>query len=326
MTIEKLKSGSYRIKQMQSGVTYHVTIDHKPTKEEAMRLILKEIDRNSVNIEKSTFEGACNAYIASKDKVLSPSTVVGYRSLIKRLPDSLLKKYMTQITIRDVQSAINQYAADHSPKTVANMSNFIMSVLNFNGIDLRSPKLPQRIKSEPYSPTSEEVQQIIDMAKGTPYEVAYTLAAFGMRRSEIFAATSDKLNGTVLTIDSAIVQDEKGEWVSKTTKTVESTRTIVIPERTADLIRKQGKAYLGSPKMLNQTLTNYQRKLGIRHFPLHKMRHFFASYLHQQGYSDAQIQKMGGWQTDHVMKSVYRHAMDMEDAKRSVADDLGNLL
>ena len=36
MTIEKLKSGSYRIVQMHEGKRYRVTIDHKPTQKEAM--------------------------------------------------------------------------------------------------------------------------------------------------------------------------------------------------------------------------------------------------------------------------------------------------
>ena len=36
---------------------------------------------------------------------------------------------------------------------------------------------------------------------------------------------------------------------------------------------------------------------------------------------DADIMRMGDWETDHVMKSVYRHSMMQrdEDAKREAA-------
>jgi integrase len=62
-------------------------------------------------------------------------------------------------------------------------------------------------------------------------------------------------------------------------------------------------------------------KLGIPFFSLHKLRHFFASYSHELGYSDAVIQAIGGWETDHVMKSVYRHAMNKDQAKKNIAAD-----
>jgi integrase len=41
----------------------------------------------------------------------------------------------------------------------------------------------------------------------------------------------------------------------------------------------------------------------------HDLRHYFASYLHDKGFSDAEIMSLGGWKTDHVMKRVYRHAI-----------------
>jgi hypothetical protein len=41
------------------------------------------------------------------------------------------------------------------------------------------------------------------------------------------------------------------------------------------------------------------------------------------GVPEADILKMGGWETDHVMKSVYRHSM-MEKAKREAAERLRN--
>lgn len=149
----------------------------------------------------------------------------------------------------------------------------------------------------------------------------------GLRRSEICALTiSDLSPENVLTIDKAKVQDANKEWVIKSTKTTDSTRTIVIPEYVAGLIREQGYVYDGFPGLIYKKLVDTQDKLGIKHFSLHKMRHFFASYMHKLGYSDKQIQEMGGWKTDGVMKTVYQHAMDMEEAKRSVSVNFEKLL
>jgi integrase len=66
-------------------------------------------------------------------------------------------------------------------------------------------------------------------------------------------------------------------------------------------------------------------KLGIPRFSIHKLRHFFASYMHQQGFTDKQIQEAGGWHTDHVMKTVYQHAMDVDAAKRRMAGHIEGL-
>jgi integrase len=73
-------------------------------------------------------------------------------------------------------------------------------------------------------------------------------------------------------------------------------------------------------------MTDIQKKLGIPHFSLHKMRHFFASYMHQLGMSDKQIQEAGGWKTDGIMKTVYQHAMNMDEAKKKMADSIGGLV
>jgi len=73
-------------------------------------------------------------------------------------------------------------------------------------------------------------------------------------------------------------------------------------------------------------LHSAQDKLGIPKFSVHKLRHYFASKMSALNIPDADIMKMGGWETDHIMKSVYRHStMDREeDAKRKAAEKLRN--
>lgn len=324
MTIEKLPSGSYRIKQMINGKRYSVTVDHKPSNAEATKLIAEKMNLKGYVSVDMPFEDACKAYIDAKSNVLSPSTIRGYRGVIRQISPYLMGTRTDAIKTQMIQLEVNRYSADHSPKSVANFNGFLMSVLNFYDIHIGKITLPQKEKKSPYIPTEEEVKRIFEYLKGSKYELCILLSGMGLRKSEICALQDGDLVGNVLTINKAKVQDENGNWIIKTTKTTESTRTIVVPDRIVELINEQG-FYNGHPEMIYRALVNAQKELGIRHFPLHKMRHFFASYMHQY-LTDKQVQEMGGWKTDRIMKTVYQHAMEMEEAKREASNRMGNLM
>lgn len=46
MKIEKLPSGSYRIRKMYKGKTYAVITDYKPTQKEAITLMAAELEKS----------------------------------------------------------------------------------------------------------------------------------------------------------------------------------------------------------------------------------------------------------------------------------------
>ena len=322
MTIDMLPSGNFRIREMRNGKTYRIVVDHKPTKKEAKELIEKEVGGFT---DKTTFRAAADNYINSKSNVLSPSTIRGYRAVLRNLDVSFLDTPLDKINLLKVQALINKISLSHTPKTVRNVNGFVMSVLKFYGSDIKSPTLPQKDKKPVYIPTEEEVKAILSAVKGTKYEVAFILGTMGLRRSEICALTKEDLDGNVLTINKALVQDTDNKWVIKKTKTTESTRTIVVPDYVVSLINKSGVCEYG-PHAIYQALQRTQRRLGIQQFPFHKLRHFFASYMHDLGYSDKQIQEFGGWKTDQVMKTVYQHAMEMDKVKQNMSDNINNLV
>ncbi|MBO4543024.1 MAG: site-specific integrase [Bacteroidales bacterium] len=201
-----------------------------------------------------------------------------------------------------------------------------MSVLKFFDIEIKSPTLPAKETKIDYIPTEDDIKLILSEVKGTKYEVPFVLGTLGLRRSEICALTKEDLTGNVLSINKALVLNEHNEWTLKnTTKTDKSTRTVVVPEYIAELIRKDGACPV-TPHSLYWKLQRVQMKLGIPRFPFHKLRHFFASYLHENGFTDKQIQEMGGWATGNIMKSVYTHAMSMDSAKNEASNLIGSLL
>lgn len=329
MKIEQLPSGKYRLRQMEKGKTYTVIVDEKPSKAKATQLMAEEIEKSKIIVEKMTFQIAAEKYVESKKNVLSPRTIRDYSKMCSRLSEWFVKKNIADITQNDINRQVNELAIDRTPKTVSNLHGFISAILGVFRPDLNiSTKLPQKAKNEPYIPSDEDVKNILYHVKGTIFEIPIILGCYGMRRSEICALTPDDIEGDVVHITKALVQDINDNWIVKTTKTTSSTRDIIIPMEIADRIREQGYAYNGFPGSISNHLSKLEKELGIEHFSLHKLRHYFASKMSALGVPEADILKLGGWETDHVMKTVYRHSMiDKEkEAQRKASNQLSNVL
>lgn len=324
MKIEKTPSGKWRVRYQENGQRVCATFDHKPTQSEMRNKIYSKIKQAPSRSNTEGFYTAATSYIDLKRNVLSPRTVREYGLYINRLPNWFTQMSMSDMAQIDVQRCVNELAAKLSPKTVRTLHGFISAVLGMFRPDLKlNTTLPQKVRTEPYIPTDEDVRTIVQHCRDVAphFYVPLMLACFGLRRSEIFAVKASDLDGNMLTISRALVQDESGEWVEKATKTELSTRSIVIPPDVADLIREQGYAYHGGPQCINQWLRRTQDKLHMQHFSLHKLRHYFASRLSAEGVPDADIMALGGWSTDAVMKTVYRHAMSAKtkEGKEAIA-------
>ena len=235
----------------------------------------------------------------------------GYNAAVSSISENFNGQNVPDITALDVQAEINRLAKNRSPKTVRNYHGFISSVLGAICPNLKiCTTLPQKVRNEPYIPSDEDVRKILKHAGGTEYEIPLILACYGLRRSEICALTLKDLDGDIIRIDKAKVLGEDGSWTMKTTKATASTREIIIPARIADKIREQGYIYKGHPNSITRYLESAEDALWIPRFPLHKLRHYFASKISALNIPEADIMRMEGWETDYVMKSVYRHAME----------------
>lgn len=309
MKIEKLKSGSYRIRKMYKGVAYSVVTDYKPTQREAIKLLDQEMDKAQTPKMHITFETAAKKYIEMKANVISPSTITGYISLLNIVSKKLRGMLITDITSVDVQAEINRYAKGHSAKTVRNMHAFISAVLGSYAPNLQlNTTLPMYVKPKVYIPSDNDIRAILEESRGSRYESALILASFGLRRSEICALTNDDIKDGEISITKALVQNEDKKWVVKQTKTENGTRIVKVPIEVTDRIRDIG-LYNGYPGSILKYLYRVQNQLGIPKFQLHKFRHYYASICHYLGIPDNYIMLSGGWKTDNILKSVYRHAL-----------------
>lgn len=322
MKIEK-RGSSYRVRLTENGKTYSVTVPYKPTQKEAWELMQDKINKRKVL--DLTFADASEKYVKAKSNVLSPSTIRGYNTIIRSIPEQFMSMDISKITDYDVQNLINDYAEEHEPKSVRNLHGFVSAVIRLFIPSMKfHTTLPQKKRKTAYIPSVEDVKRLIESARDTEYFVALNLASMSLRRSEICALTIDDLDGNKLTVNKALVPSDDGYKLKDTPKTDASYRTIVIPDDLAERIRKQGYIFKYQPQAIDQYIRRTLPKLGIPQFSVHKMRHFFASYAHELGYSDATIMSLGGWNSD-VMKRVYRHSMNEEESKNQIAKDFGNL-
>ena len=323
MTIEKLPSGSYRIKQMYKGKRYSVTVDHKPTIKEALLLIGEEMD--NVSVKGSAKLSVClSQYIESKTNVLSPSTITSYRQLSRMFPDWLLNMNVYDIEQLDIQNAVNEYAINHSPKSVKNYHGLLSSAIKLYrpNFTIRTT-LPSKQNKETILPSEEDVKRIIELSKNTEYYIPLLLGCCGLRRSELCALTLEDVNGEMLTINKTLVLKGHEYVIRNNTKTDASTRTIYIGETIANAVREKGYIYKGYPNNIIRALHRFQDELGIPRFRFHDLRHFYCSYAHSKGMNEADILANGGWVgNSDVMRKVYRHAMSKDEANKRILSDL----
>ena len=329
MTIEKLSSGSYRIRQQYHGTRYSLIVPYKPNKREAEELIRNYLDK-PVSREKMNFRQAAKEYIEIKKHVLSPRSVKEYKLLINRYTEWFLKENINRIDDRLIQKCVNEMAIDLSPKTVKDRYGFISAVVTTfrQGLHI-SVTLPQAVKKDPYIPTPEEVRFILEYTKEhAPYfYIPIALASScGLRRSEIFALKAENIVDGMLIIDSAIVQNEKGEWIEKGTKTTDSTRRVPVAPDLAKMIIDQGYAYDGGSQSISNYLHRICKKLDIGEFSLHKLRHFYASVLLSQGVPMKDVAALGGWKNLQTLEKIYAHAMTTrtDEQKTTIANRLWN--
>lgn len=315
MKFEQLPSGSYRIKKVVKGVTYRVTFDHKPSQKEIALALAEKIQDEGVR--NGSFYKYAKEYIQNKKGVVSPATIRTYNTKLDQLSEGFRNENIYEIDSNKVQSEISLFAEDHAPKTTKTLYGFISSVLTAYRPNLKlRVKLPQNIAKDVYEPNNEDIKRILERAENTEYSVPFQLGILGCRRAEICAASIDDLDGNNLWIHRSKVYN--GKWtIKESPKTDASNRILPLPESLADQIRKQGYIYNNHPNALNKAIHRYQKQLGIPAFKFHALRSYFASYAHSLGIPDADIMSIGGWETDTIMKKVYRKSME-ESKKRSM--------
>lgn len=299
-----------------------VTVDHEPTEKEAT-ILMAEALQNIDTGKRGTVKLCIDEYIASKKNVLSPSTIKGYVAVERNSPEWLLDMNVYDVTQLDIQKAVNEYSSNHSPKSVRNYHALIVSALKMFRPNMSfNTTLPQKLAKEVTIPSHDDIIRLLDAMREHDYYPCVVLGCLGLRRSEIQALEPSDFGSDGVLINKARVLNEHNESVVKTTKTTSSTRYVYVPSDIIKIIKDRGYVYRGNHNTLINVMHRYQDKIGMPRCRFHDLRHFYVSYAHSIGMSDAAIMQAGGWRTDAIMKNVYRHSMNDASEQERVAKSM----
>ena len=323
---KKLPSGNWRA-QVFIGLDENGKRKYKsftdPDRRKCERMASVFADSRRAISDARTLSSAMAHYIANKEAVLSPSTIREYKTIESRLKTfyaSFCDARMAEITSEECQAVINDMVTVRklSPKTIRNIVCFIGAVMKTGGYTLSEVALPEKKRPDLHIPDTDDVKKILKYVEGTEMEIPCLLAAYGpMRRSEICALTLDDIKENVIHVHHAVVRNSDGKFVEKdSTKTYESDRYIPMEQSIINKIRQKGYVTnIVTPDALTKRFESIVKACGCNGVRFHDLRHWCASYLHAQGVPDQYIMARGGWKTDRVMKSVYRHALESEGAR-----------
>ena len=320
---QQLPSGSWRVRVYDSvskkQVSFTSNLPGKAGKAEAELMARQYLLGARQKKEKGRTVGeAIDEYIDLKRNILSPSTIEGYEKDRRNSLAALCDIYVSELTASDIQAHVNVLSLNKSAKTVRSAHGLLVSVLKIYAPELRInttlPKCSKKIKHLP------PVEDVLRAVVGTEIELPCLLAMWSsLRMSEIRGARRSDIHDHTLTIHRTVVT-VKGEHIEKdTTKTIESTRVIALPQRIERLIEAlpegQDKLTLLTGQAIYKRFVRLLAANGVAPMTFHDLRHMDASIMVLLNIPEKYAMERGGWSSPHIMKSVYEHTFSEERQK-----------
>lgn len=270
--------------------------------------------------ESMTVKDALEYYISSRNNILSPSTIYGYEMICRSRLQGIMDIKITKLTVADVQSAVNFDSLRLGRKSIKSALALVHSALDLQDVDISFKKvtLPQQKKRKKDIP---DVEKVFKLIIGTEVELPCLLAMWlSLRMSEIrglqFRDISE--DGKYITVQRARLRINGRNVLREQTKTEDSTRTNLLPSYLKQLIdkvpHKKDTDYIINHgyTYIREHFQEIMRANGIT-ITFHQLRHEFATTLNDLGVPSDYIQKLGGWSTDSIMKSVYTHTTSKKE-------------
>ena len=328
---KQLPSGNWRIRvyvgKKPDGTPEYESITARTKKEAERQAALSEYRRGDKAEKGLTVGEVILLYIQNNTNVLSPSSIRKYDSMRRNNFASIQDRFVRDMKPSDFQAFVNEVALDHAPKTVSSICGLLTAAVKAYdssiNITLKKPKPRKKVF---VIPTDEQVKQLISEAGPPGMELAFILgAALGLRRSEICALEWEDIDGDVIHIRKAMVQDKKNKWVIKSTKTNAGTRDIPAPPQIIEKFnalkpeKVKPKDYIFdfTPSSITMRFFHVSRQLGIN-CRFHDLRHYNASVMLALGVPDKYAMQRMGHATTNMLKSVYQHTIN--EKEREVAD------
>ena len=345
---------------------YKTVTGTKKEADQALRRFITELERGEYiednNITVSDWlQKWLEVYIVP---TVSPTTLVGYKGMIRRYIDPLIGHLQVQeMNALAVQIWVNKLKVSPSsgePLTAGTIKHTYhvlrgaMDKAVQAGLIHRSPcagiQLPKGEKKKPVIYDETQIQQLLDFARGTEMELIIDLElCMGMRRGELLGLQWQDVNwekNQIHIIRSRVAVD--GKSVVKQPKTESGTRTLDVPE----ILMKKLKSYkvkcmeqkirVGRrlveedfiivhpdgkpiyPEYVSQMFTKLQKRANLPKCRFHDLRHLCASIMVKQGVEVKVAQERLGHKDITTTMNIYAHVLP--GSAREAAEKIGQLV
>lgn len=322
----QLPSGAWFCRVRIDGQDISITRDtEKEAIAEAMAVKagIKEAEKRP---RKKTLTAAIDDYITSRENILSPSTIRGYRIIQNNRFQSMMGKDIFSVTQDQWQRAVNLESRRLNAKTLTNSWRFLSSVIaEATGQQLRI-RLPQIVANERPWLTPEQIPIFVSAVRGHSIEIPALLALSSLRCSELLNLRWEDidLNRGILRVNGAAVCDEDGNLIRRQeTKNKTSRRTVpIIPPLQEALEASNSTGEYVVTMTANGIYKHINRicaENGLPEVGIHGLRHSFASLAFRLEMPEKVAMQIGGWANDQTMRKIYTHLAQDQIASHSQA-------
>lgn len=338
--------------QKSESTGYKIKNNKKNAEKRAQKILHKfemEYSNRNLNISSNIlFSDFMKTWLEMKKNNVRPNTLQAYTLNVNThiIPYFEERKIrLCDLNQRDIQAFMNKKLEKVSPNTVLKYHQHIHSALkyavrldlvNFNVAE--RVELPKKVKRNYVYYNSDELNQLLKVAKGTPIESVVTLAVFyGLRRQEALGlkySAVDFDNNIIYINHTVVLVGSKANYVDDT-KTSSSNRALpLIPEvkkyllelkqkqekdklifgncyKDLDYICRRENGDLLDPNYISHYFKRMLEQNNLRHIRFHDLRHSSGSLLKSAGCDLKDIQEWLGHSNISTTADIYTH-LDFE--------------
>lgn len=301
----------------------------------------EDIDRKVLTVSE-----AIDRYNASRERVLSPSTMPDYYRMKKyfvKIHDVDIHDVTTdmiQNIIGDLAVMKNRYGKRLDKRTIKNRIFYLLAVFNYFELNKQFKLAFPPDENEDNDgdngfvfssfeedalrpPEKNEFKRLLDCTRNDEERLILMLAGlYTLRRGEIAGLTGANIIWDMHCIQvkhSRVLNTDK-EWVNKSyTKNKQSSRTIEIDPKLMSLFPKVGPKDLvisKNPNQITKMFGRIRKEAGVS-CRFHDLRKFAAS-IRSEMMSAKYVEADGGWKKDStILQSVYNKAFRQDRHEHS---------
>lgn len=234
-----------------------------------------------------------------------------------------MDKKIVELTVPDVQMAVNIDATRLSGSTISKAVSLVQVALAFQGIYTNFKKRVTFPKSRKKKKLLPPPEVIIRTIRGTKYELGCLLAMWlSLRISEVRGLQYGDISkdGKWLSVQRSVVYANGVDYHNDFNKTEGSTRTVRLPKYLYEMIMSQQHKSDSDPIVplgYNCLYKGFRNLMAAQGYDMrfHDLRAVFATTLKSLHIPDDYVQQLGGWSNPTTMYRHYVQTLSSEEEK-----------